>query len=196
VFVLQGIKGFVIPTKSFVKIGITKIFCYDNKMFSPINKTFGCCSKIFGCRNKEVFVVPNFVAITKPFFSVWDGTFTTFICILIILRVELPPVWLKTKLMLVQFGMLFITFCSYFIVRNGRQYYLFHTQVSLHTRVFNGHLYGSGMFRVLEGTLFFQRKDSKLEKIAQSNSYLVMSRSLPMFYRASFCTVNSLCTYF
>ena len=41
-------KGFVIPTKSFVKIGIAKIFCYNNKMFSSINKTFGCCSKIFG----------------------------------------------------------------------------------------------------------------------------------------------------
>ena len=31
---VHGIKGFVIPTKSFVKIGITKIFCYSNKMFS------------------------------------------------------------------------------------------------------------------------------------------------------------------
>jgi len=34
-------KDFVIPTKSFVKKGITKIFCYNNKMF-------GCCGKIFG----------------------------------------------------------------------------------------------------------------------------------------------------
>ena len=39
---LHGIKGFVIPTKSFVKIGLTKIFGYNNKMFSSINKTFGC----------------------------------------------------------------------------------------------------------------------------------------------------------
>jgi len=40
-------------------------------MFSSINETFGCCSKIFGCRNKKkIFVVPNFVAVTKPFFSV------------------------------------------------------------------------------------------------------------------------------
>jgi len=46
--VLSRKKGFVIPTKSFVKIGITKIFCYNNKIFSSINKTFGCCSKIFG----------------------------------------------------------------------------------------------------------------------------------------------------
>jgi len=63
-------KGFVMPTKSFVKIGITKIFCYNNKMFSSTNKTFGCCSKIFGRSNKKLFVVPNFVAVTKPFFSV------------------------------------------------------------------------------------------------------------------------------
>ena len=46
-------KGFVIATKSFVKIGITKIFCYNNKMFGSINKTFGCCGKIFGCSNKN-----------------------------------------------------------------------------------------------------------------------------------------------
>ena len=63
-------KGFVIPTKSFVKIGITKISCYNNKMFGSISKTFGCCGKIFGCSNKNLFVVPNFVAVTKPFFSV------------------------------------------------------------------------------------------------------------------------------
>jgi len=63
-------KGFVILTKSFVKIGITKMFFfYNNKMFSSINKTFGCCSKIFGCSKKKI-VVPNFVAIAKPFFSV------------------------------------------------------------------------------------------------------------------------------
>jgi len=66
----QGTKGFVIPTKSFVKIWATKIFCYYNKMFSSINKTFGCGSKIFGCSNKKLFVVPNLVAVTKPFFSV------------------------------------------------------------------------------------------------------------------------------
>jgi len=28
--VLHGIKGFVIPTKSFVEIGITKKICYNN----------------------------------------------------------------------------------------------------------------------------------------------------------------------
>jgi len=61
---------YTVPTKSFVKIGITKIFCYNNKMFSYINKTFGCCSKIFVAATKNLFVVPNFVAVTKPFFSV------------------------------------------------------------------------------------------------------------------------------
>ena len=66
----HGIKGFVTPTKSFVKIGITNFF-YTNKMFSSINKKFGCCSEIFGCSNKKkMFVVPNFVAVTKPFFPV------------------------------------------------------------------------------------------------------------------------------
>ena len=43
------------------------IFCY-NKIFSSINKMLGCCSKIFGCSNKKIFVVPYFVAVTKPFF--------------------------------------------------------------------------------------------------------------------------------
>jgi len=52
VHLMHGIKGFVIPTKSFVKIGITKIF-YNNKIFSPINNTFGCCSEVFGCSNKK-----------------------------------------------------------------------------------------------------------------------------------------------
>ena len=42
-------------------------------MFTSINKTFGCCSKIFGCSNQKLFVVPNFVAVTKPFFSVCFG---------------------------------------------------------------------------------------------------------------------------
>jgi len=54
----HGIKGFVIPTKSFVKIGITKIFCYSNEVFSSINKSFGFCSKIFGCSNKQVLFCP------------------------------------------------------------------------------------------------------------------------------------------
>jgi len=34
-----GKKGFVIPVKSFVKIGITKIFCYNNKIFCLVVST-------------------------------------------------------------------------------------------------------------------------------------------------------------
>ena len=38
-------------------------------MFSSVNKTFGCCSKTFGiAATKVLFVVPNFVTVTKPFF--------------------------------------------------------------------------------------------------------------------------------
>jgi len=55
---LHGIKGFVIRTKSFIKIGTTKIFCYNNKMFSSTNKTFGCSSKTFGCSNKKNICCP------------------------------------------------------------------------------------------------------------------------------------------
>jgi len=63
-----GIKGFVMPTKSFVKIEITKIFSYNYKMLSSINETFDCCSKIFGSSYKKKSVVPNFVAVAKPSF--------------------------------------------------------------------------------------------------------------------------------
>jgi len=55
----HGKKGFVILTKSFVKIGITKTFCFNSKiMFSSVNKTFGCCSKIFGCSNTNFICSP------------------------------------------------------------------------------------------------------------------------------------------
>jgi len=68
-------EGYVIPTILFVKIGIAKIFCYNNKMFGSINKTFGCCGKIFGCSNKNFICCPysNFVAVTKPFFPWSEG---------------------------------------------------------------------------------------------------------------------------
>ena len=62
--------GIVIPTKSFVKIGITKIFCYNNKMFSSTNKTFGCCSKFSGCSNEKFICCPKFCCRNKTFFSV------------------------------------------------------------------------------------------------------------------------------
>ena len=64
----HGIKGFVIPTKSLVKIGKTKIFCYKNKMFSSFNKTFGCCSKIFCCRNKKCICCQLFCCRNKTIF--------------------------------------------------------------------------------------------------------------------------------
>jgi len=53
-------KGFLIPTKSFIKIGITKIFCY--------NKMFSAAAKFLVEATKNLFVVPNFVAVTIPFF--------------------------------------------------------------------------------------------------------------------------------
>ena len=64
---VHGVKGFVIPTKSFVIIGITKIFCYNSKMFSSINETFGC-SKIFGCSNKKIICCPWFCCRNKIIF--------------------------------------------------------------------------------------------------------------------------------
>jgi len=57
-----------------------KRFCYTNKIiclnillqqqkcFSSVNKTFGCYSKILVATTKILFVVHNFVAVTKPFF--------------------------------------------------------------------------------------------------------------------------------
>jgi len=89
---LHGLKGFVIPTKSFVKIGITKIFCYNNKMFSYINKTFGCRSKFLVATTKTLFVVPNFVAVTKPFF---------------------PCVLINTRLKFTTLSNLLLIFCSF-----------------------------------------------------------------------------------
>jgi len=59
-----GKKGFVIPTKSFVKIGITKIFCHNNKMFSSINKTFGCCGKI-AAASRVRLELPKLLALSK-----------------------------------------------------------------------------------------------------------------------------------
>jgi len=37
-------------------------------MFSSINKTFGCCCNFLVEATKNSFVVPNFVAVTRPFF--------------------------------------------------------------------------------------------------------------------------------
>ena len=67
-FQMHGIKGFVIPTKSFVTIGTTKVFCYNNKMISSIKKTFGCCFKIFGCSYKKNICCPYFCCRNKTIF--------------------------------------------------------------------------------------------------------------------------------
>jgi len=65
----HGIKGFVTPTKSFVKIGITKIFCYNNKMRLVLStKHLVAAAKFLVAATKNLIVVPNFVAVTKPFF--------------------------------------------------------------------------------------------------------------------------------
>jgi len=66
-------KGFVIPAKSSVKIKVTKIFCCNNKMLSSINKRLVAAAKFLVEATKNSFVVPNFVAVTKPFFSVYDN---------------------------------------------------------------------------------------------------------------------------
>ena len=39
-------------------------------MFRSINKTFGCSAKVLVAATKNLFVVPDFVAVTKPFFPV------------------------------------------------------------------------------------------------------------------------------
>ena len=70
--ILHGKKSFVIPTKSCVKIGITKIFYYNNKMIDPSTKRWVAAAKFLVAATKILFVVPNFVAGTKPFFSVCE----------------------------------------------------------------------------------------------------------------------------
>jgi len=61
-------KGSVIPTKSFVKIGITKIFSYNNKMLFLSTKRLVAGVKVLVAATKILFVVPNFVVVTKSFF--------------------------------------------------------------------------------------------------------------------------------
>jgi len=75
----HGKKDFVVLTKSFVKIGITKTFCYINKMFSSVNKSFGCCRKIFGCSNKK-FIRCQFCCRNKSIFSVSGASIFCFFC--------------------------------------------------------------------------------------------------------------------
>jgi len=56
---MHGKGGLVIPTKSFVKIGITKLFCYNNKKFSSIKKRLVAAAKFLIEATKNSFVVPN-----------------------------------------------------------------------------------------------------------------------------------------
>ena len=67
---VHGKKGFVILTKSFVKIGITKTFCYNNKVLSSVNKSLVAAANFLAAATKILSVVPNYVAVRKPFFSV------------------------------------------------------------------------------------------------------------------------------
>jgi len=65
----HGKQGFVILTKSFVKIGITRTFCYNHKMFIVLStKRLVASAKVLVAATKILSVVPNFVAVTKPFF--------------------------------------------------------------------------------------------------------------------------------
>jgi len=50
---LHGIKGFVIPTKSLVKKGITKIFCYNNKMLFLSTKRLVAAAKFLVAATKN-----------------------------------------------------------------------------------------------------------------------------------------------
>jgi len=70
----HGIKGFVIPTKSFVKIGITKYFVTTTKCSVLSTKRVVDAAKFLVAATKKLFVVPNFVAVTKPSFSVQSHT--------------------------------------------------------------------------------------------------------------------------
>ena len=56
-------------TKSFVKIRITKIFVTTTKCLVLSTKRLVCTAKFLVEATKNSFVVPNFVAVTKPFFS-------------------------------------------------------------------------------------------------------------------------------
>jgi len=67
---MHGMKGFVIPTKSFVKIEITKYFFTTTKCLVLSTKRLVAAAKFLVAVTKKIFVVPNFVAVTKPFFRV------------------------------------------------------------------------------------------------------------------------------
>ena len=67
-------KGFVMTTKSFIKIGKTKIhnkiFVTTTKYLVLSTKRLVATTKLLVAATKNLFVVPNFVAVTRPFFIV------------------------------------------------------------------------------------------------------------------------------
>ena len=65
---MHGLKGFVIPTKSFVKMGITKKNVTTTKCFVISTKRLVAAAKIVVAATKKKIFVPNFIAVTKPFF--------------------------------------------------------------------------------------------------------------------------------
>jgi len=64
-------KVFVILTKSFIKIGIEKnIMLQCSIQVFTSTKHLVAAAKFLVAATKNLFVVPNFVAVPKPFFSV------------------------------------------------------------------------------------------------------------------------------
>jgi len=70
----HGKKGFVIPAKSFAKIGITKIlyFVTTTKYLVLSTKRLVAAAKVLVEATKKI-ICSYFVAVTKPFFSVYLG---------------------------------------------------------------------------------------------------------------------------
>ena len=66
----HGKKGFVIPTKSFAKKGITTYFVATTKCLVMSTKRLAVAAKFLVEATKNSFVVPNIVAVIKPFFPV------------------------------------------------------------------------------------------------------------------------------
>jgi len=64
----HGKIGFVIPTKSFVKIGIKKYFVTTTKCLVLSTKRLVAAAKFLVAATKISFVVPNFVAVQNHLF--------------------------------------------------------------------------------------------------------------------------------
>jgi len=64
----HGKNGFVIPTKSFVKKGDHKNILLQQQNVWFYQHTVSLLRQNFWLQQQFFFVVPNFVAVTKPFF--------------------------------------------------------------------------------------------------------------------------------